>query len=92
MKEILTREIRKKRMEYLYAALSALGMNTILRRFIFGVIIGLGVEWFFKPFWSWDEEGAMRPWAILDGGEAGSTYLPVLAFPLLLGFLFGFFI
>lgn len=79
-------------MDYLYSGLSFLGMNRILTRFIFGTIIGLGIEWFFKPFWSWDEEGEMRPFGYFNGGEPGSTWFPVLAFPLLIGTLFGFFV
>lgn len=72
--------------------LAALGMNTFLKRFVFGVLSVAILEYFFKPFWAFTEEGTLRPWAVLFPDEAGATYLPFMALPLVAGFVFTMFV
>lgn len=79
-------------MDTIYGLLGMLGMNTILKRFLFGVVVTMGLEYFFKPWYSFDDKGELRPWILLYPDSPGATYFPFMAIPLVVGFVFGFFV
>jgi hypothetical protein len=80
-------------MESIYNFLSEIGLNTIFRRFLFATILLGIIEYFWKPFYAFQEDGKLRQWAIINSeSEEPTTYLPFMALPLMGGFLFGFFV
>lgn len=79
-------------MDSLYTALSYVGLNTMLRRFIFAFVSVAALEYWFKPWYAFDEEGGFRPWVVTNPDSDNVTWLPFLAFPIVAGILFGFFV
>lgn len=71
--------------------LSYFGLDTMLKRFLFGGIVSAFVEYLIQPDFAFDN-GHIRPWKLLEPDAPDATYLPFFALPIVLGLIFSWFI
>lgn len=76
--------------EPLEGLLGGLGLNTPLKRFLFGGLAGLSAEYYFKPGYAFTN-GVMRTPIYLDN-KPGNTYTPFGMIPALIGLSFAVFV
>jgi len=76
--------------EPLEGLLSGLGLNTPLKRFGFGLVSGMGLEYYLKPGYAFTN-GVIRTPIYLDN-KPGNTYTPFGMIPAIVGISFAMFV
>lgn len=80
-------------LSYVQNLFSLFGLNSMMKRFIIGVSVGFLAEYVIKPSYSFDKSsGKPKSWAITNGGQPGSTYIPFWIVPIILGGFVGFYL
>lgn len=85
-------------MEYVYSGLTAVGLDTMLKRLLFGTFVAGAAVYYFQPSFAFykkegDDAPRIRPWKLWSGADAEMpTFLPFWAIPIIAGFVFAMFI
>lgn len=74
----------------LESLLSAIGMNTPLKRFLFALLTGSGLEYYVKPGYAFSG-GTLRTPIYIDNSP-GNTYTPLGLIPAVIGLSFAMFV
>lgn len=85
-------EIIESAFSGLQNAFVAVGLNSPTSRMVAMAAVGGAVEWSVRPSYSYRPDRSPRPWILLSGDTADSTYLPAGSTAVITGLVFGLFV